>query len=158
MRTFYFTPVVSSSFFFCFPGLFSAVAHWMSTIAYFDTWCSLSANLECTSEIYCTRLAGNTGRKNYTKIAICAQSHNVVGLFANIGTYRHIAVNCNISSTYPHNMVNVGPLTAEIGSRVWGTQNFNAFCVLVSLFRLLSYIYICGGLTVRVSTLDRTRH
>ena len=37
----------------------------------------------------------------------------------------------NISSTCPHNMVNFGPLTAEIGSGVWGTPtNFNGFCVL----------------------------
>jgi len=28
----------------------------------------------------------------------------------------------NISSTCPHNMVNFGPLTAEIGWPVWGTQ------------------------------------
>jgi len=32
----------------------------------------------------------------------------------------------NISSTCPHNMVNFGPLAAEIGSLVWGTPaNFN---------------------------------
>ena len=36
------------------------------------TWCGLSANLECRSEMCCTRLAGNTGRKNDAKIAICA--------------------------------------------------------------------------------------
>jgi len=40
----------------------------------------------------------------------------------------------NISSTCPHNMVNFGPLAAEIGSVVWGTQaNFNGFRVLASL-------------------------
>ena len=34
----------------------------------------------------------------------------------------------------PHNMVNFGPLAAEIGSVVWGTQtNFNGFRVLASL-------------------------
>jgi len=33
-------------------------------------------------------------------------------------------------------MVNVGPLTAEIGSVVWGTPtNFNGFCVLAVLLR-----------------------
>ena len=32
-------------------------------LTYFDTWCSLSANLECMSEMCCTRLAENTGRK-----------------------------------------------------------------------------------------------
>ena len=37
-------------------------------------------------------------------------------------------------STCPDNMVNFGPLTAEIGSGVWGTPtNFNGFCVLAAL-------------------------
>jgi len=40
----------------------------------------------------------------------------------------------NISSTCPHNMVNFGPLTAEIHPVVWGTPaNFNAFRVLAAL-------------------------
>jgi len=38
------------------------------------------------------------------------------------------------TSTCPHNMVNFGPLTAEIGSGVWGTPaNFNVFRVLTAL-------------------------
>jgi len=50
-----------SSFFF--PRLFSLVGDWMSTILR-DTGRGLSLNLECMSEMCCTRLAGNTGRKN----------------------------------------------------------------------------------------------
>ena len=43
-------------------------------------------------------------------------------------------LNGNISSTCPHNMVNFGPLAAEIGLPVWGTPtNFNGFCVLTLL-------------------------
>jgi len=39
-----------------------------------------------------------------------------------------------ISSTCSHNMVNFGPLVAEIGSVVWGTPaNFNGFLVLATL-------------------------
>ena len=39
-----------------------------------------------------------------------------------------------MSSTCPHNMANFGPLTAEIGSGVWGTPaNFNGFRVLAAL-------------------------
>jgi len=34
-------------------------------------------------------------------------------------------LNSNISSTCPHNMANVGPLTAEIGFPVWGTQHIS---------------------------------
>ena len=40
----------------------------------------------------------------------------------------------NISSTCPHNMVNFGPLAAEIVLLVWGTPpNFNGFGVLAAL-------------------------
>jgi len=43
-------------------------------------------------------------------------------------------LNSNTSSTCPCNMVNVGPLTAEIGSLVWGTPaNFYGFRFLASL-------------------------
>jgi len=42
----------------------------------------------------------------------------------------------NTSSTCPNNMMNFGPLTAEIGSGVWGTPtNFNGFCVLAALLQ-----------------------
>jgi len=42
----------------------------------------------------------------------------------------------NISSTYPHNMVNFGLLAAEIVSLVWVTPgNFNGFRVLAALLR-----------------------
>ena len=40
----------------------------------------------------------------------------------------------NTSSTYPRNMVNFGPLTAEIRPVVWGTPaNFNGFRILAAL-------------------------
>ena len=60
----------------------------------------------------------------------------------------------NISSTCPHNMVNFGPLAAEIVSLVWGTPgNFNRFRVLVALLH--------GTLVVGISqtvAFDRGRH
>jgi len=40
----------------------------------------------------------------------------------------------NISPICPHNMVNFGPLSAEILSLVWGTPgNFNGFRILAAL-------------------------
>jgi len=36
-------------------------------LPYFHTWCGLSANLECRSEMCCTRRAENTGRKKVAK-------------------------------------------------------------------------------------------
>jgi len=42
--------------------------------------------------------------------------------------------NSNISSTCPHNMVNLGTLTAEVCWWVWGTSaNFNGLHVLAAL-------------------------
>jgi len=106
-------------------------------LPYLYTWCGLSANLECRSEMCCTRLAGNTGRKMTQKVAICAPSHNFVGLnLRNKGMHRQPEKNLFSSniSTCPHNMVNFGPLAAEIVSLVWGTpSNFNGFRVLTSL-------------------------
>jgi len=52
----------------------------------------------------------------------------------NISTIGKKLLSSNISSRCPHNMVNFGPLAAEIGPVVWGTPpNFNGFCVLAPL-------------------------
>ena len=99
-----FFPVVSS-FFLLFFLAYSQLSH-IGCLPYFHTWCGPSANLECRSEMCCTRLAGNTGRKKSPKI-------------------RHVGA---IAQLY------FGPLTAEIGSGVWGTPtNFNGFRVLAAL-------------------------
>jgi len=53
-----------------------------------------------------------------------------------VSTIGKTLLNSNISSKCPHNMVNVDPLTAEIGSGVWGTPaNFNGFGVMTSLLQ-----------------------
>jgi len=86
----------------------------------------------------CTRLAGNTGRKNDAKNrhlrtiaqlcrAISPQLRHVSAIEKNV-------LSSNISLTCLYNMVNFGPLAAEIGSGVWGTSgNFNGFRVLALL-------------------------
>ena len=76
--------------------------------------------------------------KKSLKIAIWAPLHNFVGLYLrNQGTYRQSEKNLltsNMSFRCPHNMANIGPLTAEIGPVVWGTAaNFNGFHVLAAL-------------------------
>jgi len=79
------------------------------------------------------RLAESTGReKNRQKIVIWAPSHNFVGLYLrNEGMYRQSEkniLNSNTSSTCPDNMVNFGPLAAEIGLPDLGTPtSFNGF-------------------------------
>jgi len=44
-------------------------SHWsqIGFLPYFHTWCGLSADLECRSEMCYMWLAENTGRKNYAK-------------------------------------------------------------------------------------------
>jgi len=99
----------SSSF---FPRLISAVADRTSTILH--TWCGLSAKLECRYEMCCTRL----DEIQDAKIRQKSPSHNFVGLplqRRHISTIGKNFLNSNTSSTFPHNMVNFGPLTAEIG-------------------------------------------
>jgi len=71
------------------------------------------------------------------KIAICAPSHNLSGyIFANKAHIdsRKKLLNSNVSATWPQNIVNFGPLAAEICWRVRGTPaNFNGFRVLAAL-------------------------
>jgi len=119
-------------FLLLFPRLISAVTDWMSTILH--TWCGLSANLECRSEMYCMRLPENTGRKKSP-----SRHHRTTlsGCIVAKGTYRQSEKNMlhsNASSTCTRkpNMVNFGPLPVEIGSGVWCTPaNFNGFHVHV---------------------------
>ena len=63
-------------------------------------------------------------------------------------------ISSNISPTYPHNMVNFGPLAAEMVSLLWGTPgNFNGFRVLAALLH--------GTLVVGISqtaAFNRGRH
>jgi len=62
---------------------------------------------------------------------------NLSGIFATkacIDNRKKNLLSINTCSICPRNMVNFGPLTAEIGSRVWGTPaNFNGFRVLALL-------------------------
>ena len=68
-RPLYFAAVVS--FFFFFLSFFFSRQSQRSQIEcllHFHTCCGLCLNLECRSEMCCTRLAENTGRKNLPKI------------------------------------------------------------------------------------------
>jgi len=53
---------------------------------------------------------------------------------ARIDNRKKNLLNSNIFPTCPYNMVNFGPLAAEIGSLVWGNPaNCNGFLVLAAL-------------------------
>jgi len=58
----------SCGFFLLLSFFFSSLRRpHIGCLPYFDTWCGLSANLECRSETSCKRLAGNTGCKKVAK-------------------------------------------------------------------------------------------
>jgi len=97
------------------------------------------------SEMRCTLLAENTGRKkspfwhHRTTLLGC-----IFAAEACIDHRKKNLLNADTSSTCPYNMVNFGLLTAEICWRVWGTPaNFNGFRVLAALLH--------GNLVVGIS-------
>ena len=61
--------ILVSSYFFLLLFYFLAFSQRseIECLPYFHTWCGLSANLECMSEMCCTWLAENTARKNDAK-------------------------------------------------------------------------------------------
>ena len=80
-----------------------------------STRCGLRANLKCWSEMYCTRLAENTGRNkspfwyHWSTLSGC-----IFAAQACIDNWKKNLLNTDASSTCPHNMVNFGLLMAEI--------------------------------------------
>ena len=103
-----------------------------------DTWRGPSANLECRSEMCCTRLAAHAGPKKVAKnrhLGTIPQLRR-----AKSSPLRHVSIIGKklVKQQYLihmfSNMVNFGPLAAEIVSLVWGTPaNFNGFRVLAAL-------------------------
>ena len=102
----------------------------------------------------CTRLDENTGSKNRHFRTIALLCRAVFSQVRHVSTIEKNLLNTDTSSTCPHNMVNLGLLTAEVCWRVWGTPaNFKGFHVLAALLH--------GTLVVGVSqtvALNRGRH
>jgi len=76
----------------------------------------------------CTRLAGNTGRKNYVKKLPSAHHRTTFWSYV-FATEAYIDNPKKLvkqqSSTCPYNMANFRPLMAEISLGVWGTQKIS---------------------------------
>jgi len=107
-------------------------------VSKFETWCGPSANLECRSEMCCAWLAGNAGPKKSPKsrhlVTIAQLCRGIFSQLRQVSTSGKKLLSSSISPRCPHNMVNFGPLAAEICWRVWGTPaNFNGFRVLAAL-------------------------
>ena len=123
-RPLYFCPVASSSIYLFF--LAYSQPSRTGCKRYFYTWCGPTATLGHRFETCCTRLDGNAGRKKSPKNSPSAHHRttllgDIFATKAHIDNWKKI-LNISISSTCLHNIVNFGPLTAEISWRLWGTQ------------------------------------
>jgi len=87
------------------------------------------------SEMCCTWLAGNKGRKKSPSAHHrTTLSGYIFATKARINNRKKLVKQQYLSPTCSYNMVNFGPLTAEICWQVWGTPaNFNGFRVLAAL-------------------------
>ena len=139
MRTLYFCPVVSSSFYLFLFLAYSQTSR-IVCLPYLHTWCGLNTNLGCRSEMCCTRLAENTGRKKSPKIRHLYHRTTLSGYI--LATKAHIDNRIKlVKQQYllqcPLQYAELRrPLTAEIGLVVWGIPaNFNGFRVLAALRR-----------------------
>ena len=104
----------------------------------------------------CTWLAENTGRKMTQKnrhLGTIPQLCRAIS--SQLGMYRQSEkklLSSNISSTCPHNMVNFGPLAAEIVSGVWGTPaifngsaSWQRYCTAYSSGRQPNFAVLSRG-------------
>jgi len=140
-----------SSFFLFFPRLISVVVEWMSTILLHMLWPQCEFRMQVWNVQHAARWKYRTqkwrkkspSRHHRTTLLGC-----IFATEAYIDNRKKNLLSSNTSSTCPRKMVNFGPLTAEIGSRVWGTpSNFNGFGVLAALLH--------GTLVVGVSQILR---
>ena len=124
---------VSSSF---FRRLISAVGDWMSIILPHMVWPLCEFRMQVWNVLHAAHW-----KYRMQKIAKNSPSahHRATSLGYILSTKAHTnswknLLSSNISSSCPHNMVNFGPLVAEIGPVVWGTPaNFDGFHILAPL-------------------------
>jgi len=110
----------------------------------------------------CKRLAGNTGRKDYAKnrhLSTIAQLCRTISLqLMHVSTIGKNLLSSNTSSRCPHNMANLGPLAAEIGS-LGHPCNFQRVSRLGSVNLLhASARHSSSGRQPNFTALNRGRH
>ena len=137
MRTLYFCPVVSFYLLLSFfiPRLISAAADWMSTHM---VWPKCEFRMQVWNVLHATRWKYRTQKwckkspsAHHTIAQLCRA---ISSQLKHVSTIGKKLLSSYISPTRLYNMVNFGPLEAEIVSLVWGTQaNFNGFRVLAAL-------------------------
>ena len=130
MRTLYFRPVSSLFFlsFLVFARLISAVAEWMSTILLHMVWPWCEFRMQVRKVLQAARCKCRIQKvaKNRHVGTIPQLCRAISSQIRHISTIGKKVLSSGISPICPHNMVNLGPLAAEIISLVWGTPaNFN---------------------------------
>jgi len=134
--------------------LISAVADWMSTILLHMVWpyCKFimqvwnvlqAARWKCSTQKIAKNSPSGHHRTTLSGYIFTTKAH--------INNQKKNLLNSNVSPTCPHNMVNFGPLAAEIYWRVWGTPaHFNGVRVLAAL--LHSTLVVAVSQTLRCWT------
>jgi len=133
MRTLYFAAVVTSFFFLtysqrskigCLPTHGVALARIQN------------ACLKCAARVSLEIQDAKMTQKSPSAQHRTTLSSYIFATTACIHNRKTKTLHNNISSISPYNMANVGPVTADIGSVVWGTQaNYDGFRVLASLLQ-----------------------
>jgi len=106
-------------------------------LPYFDTWCGpvriYNAGLKCAARGSLEMQDPKTAETRHLG-TIAQLCRPISSQLRHVSTIGKIIINSSIFPTCPHNMGKFGPLTAKIGSGVWGTPaNFNGFLVLAAL-------------------------
>ena len=131
------TIIFSCCSLFFFPRLISAAADWMSAILPHMVWPQCEFKMQVWNLLQAGRWKHRTQKsrqKSPSGHHRTTLSGYIFATKAHIDNRKKNLLSSNISSTCPHNMVNFGPLVAEIVSLVWGTPpNFNWFRVLAAL-------------------------
>jgi len=108
----------------------------MSTILRHMVWPSCEFRMQVWNVLHAARCQYRTqkSRQNRHLGTIAQLCRAISSQLRHISTIGKKLLSSNISSTWPHNIVNFDPLAAEIGPVVWGTPaNFNGFRVLAAL-------------------------
>ena len=160
-RPLYFCLVVSPIF--CLLFLLSFSSPNLSGRRFDVTWCGLSANLECRSEM--SEMKGlHAARWEYKTQKWCQKSPSrhhrttlsgyIFATKAHIDNRKKLVEQQCLPHICPRNMVNFGLLAAEIRWRVWGTPaNFNGFCVFIALLHSTLVVGVS-----QTAALNRGRH
>jgi len=94
----------------------------------------MDAGLKCAAHGSLEMQDPNTRQKSPSVHHRTNLSGHIFAIKARIDNRKKTQLSSNICSTCPHNIVNFGPLAAEIDPIVWGTPaNFNGYRVLAAL-------------------------